>query len=174
MTLPPLRLLIVVFAVALAAACEGGRKVAAPNRPEFVRSAPSTANLTPFSLLACTPMDSDSSTVAIGPAGGTIDVGPHRLIVPAGALDSTVSITAIVSSDTINRVTLLPSGLTFSSPASLQLSYANCGLGGLILPRVAYIDESFNILDILLSINNFSTQQLSAPLHHFSDYAVAW
>jgi hypothetical protein len=113
--------------------------------------------------------------VAVGPDGGVINVGPHRLIVPAGALDSVVNITATVQSDTVNVVHFQPTGLQFQVPARLHMSYANCGVLGVILPHsVAYIDRSFNVLDLLPSLDDVFTQRVSAGLHHFSDYAVAW
>lgn len=127
-------------------------------------------------LFACTPMPADSATALVGPDGGTINVGPHSLRIPAGALDSVVSITAIAPTDTINRVTFQPTGLTFQHPATLTMSYANCpALGGLpLLHRIAYIDSSLDILDLLASFDNLFTQKVSSPLNHFSDYAVAW
>src|SRR5688572_32097783 len=45
-------------------------------------------------LLACTPLPSARTEQTVGPAGGTIVVGPHRLVVPAGALAAPVLITA--------------------------------------------------------------------------------
>ena len=126
-------------------------------------------------VLACAPMAADSATVAVGPSGGTITVGPHRLTIPSGALDSTVTITAIVPSDTVNRVELEPTGLGFHTPATLEMSYANCGLTSLLpLHRIAYIDANWDILDVLASLDDVAARRVSAPLHHFSDYAVAW
>jgi hypothetical protein len=126
-------------------------------------------------LLACTPMTADSTTAIIGSDGGTITVGPHRLDVPAGALDSSVTITAIAPSGDINRVQLLPTGLTFNRPATLTLSYANCSALLSIVPRrVAYIDSSLNILDLLPTADELAGHTVSVTLNHFSDYAVAW
>jgi hypothetical protein len=79
-------------------------------------------------LVRCTPLPYDSVTKTIGPAGDTIQVGPHTLRVPAGALDSAVSITAVAPSDTVNRVDFQPEGLVFRQPASVVMSYANCGV----------------------------------------------
>ncbi len=63
----------------------------------------------PVGLLTCTPLASDSITQTIGPEGGTLLVGTNVLSVPAGALDSAVSITAVAPSDTVNRVQFQPS-----------------------------------------------------------------
>lgn len=124
-------------------------------------------------LLQCTPLTADSVSQAIGPAGGTLMVGPHTLEVPAGALDSTVTITAVAPSDTINRVRFGPEGLAFAVPARLSMSYANCA--SLPLPkRVAYVDVNLDILQVLLSFDLWWTGRVKTYLDHFSNYAVAW
>src|SRR5689334_24615492 len=74
-----------------------------------------------YNLLSCDPLDADSVTQAIGPEGGTLSVGPHTFVVPAGALDSTVNITAVIANENVNRVRFSPEGLTFNTPASLTL-----------------------------------------------------
>jgi len=139
-----------------------------------VRRAP-PPSLLGLTLLSCTPMSADTTVQAVGPEGGTIDVGPHSLIIPAGALDSTVTITAIAPSDTINRVHFEPEGLEFDHKASLVMSYANCdGLGAFFLKRVAYVSPGLDLLDILPSIDNWFNQKTTGKLEHFSDYVVAW
>lgn len=126
-------------------------------------------------LVACTPLPADSVTQIVGPAGGTITVGPHSFTVPAGALDSAVAITAVAPSSANNVVVFQPTGLTFSTPATLTLSYANCGPLVHIFPaRVAYVDNLLNILYYLPSIDNALSQSVSGQVQHFSDYAVAW
>src|SRR2546428_5731274 len=47
------------------------------------------------SLLTCSPLSYDSATQTIGAAGGVIQVGPHTLSIPPGALTDTVTITAV-------------------------------------------------------------------------------
>jgi hypothetical protein len=55
------------------------------------------------------------------------------------------------------------------------MSYANCNLLGLLLPkRIAYTTERYRILEYLLSIDNLLSKQVTGRLKHFSQYAVAW
>src|SRR5689334_25415666 len=90
-------------------------------------------------LVACAPLPYDSATAVIGPDGGTIQVGPHSLTIPAGALDSDVTITAAIVAGSQNAVRFGPEGLQFVEKPTLRLSYANCGLVGLLLPKhIAY------------------------------------
>jgi hypothetical protein len=129
----------------------------------------------PIGLLTCTPLGYDSVTQTIGPEGGTIQVGVNTLWVPQGALDTAVSITAVVTPDTVNRVRFQPEGLTFQQPTALIMGYANCDLLGSTLPkRVAYTTDALQILDYLPSLDDLGSQTVRGWLRHFSDYAIAW
>lgn len=129
----------------------------------------------PIGLLQCTPLPYDSVTQTIGPEGGTILVGPHAFTVPAGALDTAVTITAVTPSDTLNRVQFQPEGLVFNDYTTLRMSYANCDLLGSLLPkRVAYVSPDFTILDYVPSLDNVLTQTVRGKVQHFSEYALAW
>lgn len=126
-------------------------------------------------LLTCSPLPYDSVTQTVGYWGGTINVGPHRLYIPPGALDHNVQITAVLSADTVNAVRFEPHGLTFDRPAYLTMSYANCNLLGSLLPKqIVYTDDVYSILQYLLSWDNLWGKKVTGEVHHFSQYAVAW
>ena len=128
-------------------------------------------------LLYCRPLASASASQVIGPRGGTIAMGPHTIYFPPNALNRNVTITAQVVSDSVNSVRLLPEGLRFAQgrPAVLTLSYSNCAPLARVVPkRIVYTDEGLSILQILQSIDNILTRKVSAPLEHFSRYAVAY
>lgn len=126
-------------------------------------------------LLRCTPLPAASASKLIGPAGGSLQVGPHVLRIPAGALSQTVLIRAEAPSDVVNSVRLYPEGLRFKTAAALTMSYANCNLLGRLLPkRIAYTSEQLSILSYLLSLDNIFQKQVTGRLEHFSRYAVAW
>jgi hypothetical protein len=126
-------------------------------------------------LVACSPLPYASRTQTIGPAGGRIRVGPHELWVPAGALVSQVAITAVAPSSTVRQVEFQPEGLIFLRPAFLTMSYANCNLLGLLLPkRIAYTTDALEIIEYLLSLDHPPSQTVTGRLDHFSVYAVAW
>lgn len=127
------------------------------------------------SLLKCSPLPADSVTQTIGPDGGVLRVGPHKLTIPAGALADTVTITAVAPSDTVNRVHFEPHGLAFDRNVAVTLSYANCeGLGTFLPKRVAYTTVTLDILELLPSLDNIFARRVSGATTHFSDYAVAW
>jgi hypothetical protein len=146
-----------------------------PTKPSFapdsaVMSAGLISSLT-SSLLSCRALPSARSAKTIGTAGGTIAVGPHTLVIPAGALSRTVTITATIRSESVNRVHFEPSGLQFAKPATLTMSYANCALS--VLPRrIVYVERDLDIISTLVSLDNVLTRRVSARIEHFSDYAV--
>ena len=131
--------------------------------------------LEPTGLLRCAPLPSDSVTQTIGPDGGTLYVGAHRLSVPAGALSEPVTITAVAPTDTVNQVRFQPEGLTFLRPTSLTMSYANCNiLGSLVPKRIAYTSDALVILEYLASLDNLLSRTVTGQVQHFSTYAIAW
>lgn len=126
-------------------------------------------------LLACSPLPEARSSATIGPDGGFLRVGPHTLIVPRGALTAPVEISAYAPSGRVNHVEFEPHGLEFERPAALTMSYANCDLLGSLLPkRIAYVDDAFNVLEFLLSLDNLWTKRVTGRVDHFSDYVLSW
>ena len=128
-------------------------------------------------LLACTPLPYAVTQQTVGPDGGTLLVGPHKLTIPAGALSTPVQIRAEAPVGTVNSVQLSPEGLTFATgkPATLTLSYANCPLLGQVLPkRIAYTTDLLAILSYVVSLDDLLAKRVSGTLAHFSRYAVAW
>ena len=126
-------------------------------------------------LLACPQEEEASGQADIGPEGGTLWIGPHRLVVPAGAVDSVVRITGVAQADSVISVQFSPEGLTFDQPARLTLSYASCPLIPSLSPKhVAYTSDVLDILQVLSSTDDLLDQRVSADLDHFCRYAVAW
>ena len=126
-------------------------------------------------LVRCTPFSPSSVSRTIGPLGGALAVGPHRLFIPPGALDAPVEITAIAPADTVNRIRFEPQGLTFQRPALLTMTYANCGaLASLVPKRIAYTSDALAIVELLPTVDVLATRTVSGRLEHFSDYAIAW
>ena len=138
-----------------------------------------TANLTkppkPTGLLQCSPVPLTTVKQTVGPAGGTLLIGPHVFVVPPGALAVPVTIQAKLASSTGNAIEFKPAGLVFLTPASVTLSYANCNTLGLSNPKqVAYTTDSLAIVYFVSSQDDSSAQRVTGRVDHFSDFAVAW
>lgn len=126
-------------------------------------------------LLACYPQPYARATAVIGPAGGTLRIGGHTLVVPRGALTRSVVITGEAPVGVVASVSFEPHGLQFARSASLTLDYSSCPAGRLrLLKRVAYTDDNLNILSYLLSRDDLLRMRVTGDLDHFSRYAVAW
>ncbi len=72
-----------------------------------------------------------------------------------------------------NSVRFSPEGLQFESPAVLTMTYNNCALV-LLQKKIVYTDEKLKVLEVLRSLDLFRSKTVTAPVDHFSRYAVAY
>jgi hypothetical protein len=125
-------------------------------------------------LLLCSPQPYAVTTQSIGPRGGVIKVGSHTLSIPGNAVDGTIKITAEQISGKTNSIRFSPEGLRFNKPATLTMSYENCALV-LLQKKIVYTDENLKILEVLTAtLDLFKKKAVTAPIDHFSRYAVAY
>jgi hypothetical protein len=176
--------LVVVLLVGVGCGSEGDSPLA-PSSTARSGNAPEAAiiaNLVPtvsstllssVDLLTCKSLPYATGSATIGPDGGTIRVGKNTLVVPRGAIAQRVTIKAEQVSGRTNSIRFSPEGLRFSRPAQLTMSYDNCLL---ILPtkRIVYTNESLKVLEILRTLDLRLTHTVSAPIDHFSRYAIAY
>ncbi|HKG93930.1 MAG TPA: hypothetical protein VKA84_18620 [Gemmatimonadaceae bacterium] len=125
-------------------------------------------------LLACPTSNSYTATKVIGKSGGTIKVGPHTLTIPSGALSANTTITATAPAGQYVEVQFQPHGLRFAKATTLTLSYQQCGLVSGLLLDVAYVDDSYQILQLFGASNNILARTLTTKTDHFSSYAIAY
>lgn len=124
-------------------------------------------------LLVCSAHDSASASATVGPAGGTIQVGGDRLVVPGGALSTSTLITATVPADTLAEIHFAPHGLHFDKDVILILGTTGCSIGGTAPSHVVYLDNSGNVLETLDGTFNGGSHTVTTKIHHFSSYAIA-
>jgi hypothetical protein len=125
-------------------------------------------------LLYCAPMQYEADVKVIGPSGGSITVGQHKIVIPKGALSEAVVITAEAPVSLVVSVRLSPHGLRFAKPLTLTMSYAHCNRPSLLSERVAYTDELFNVLEWPASQDRTKYERVDVVIDHFSRYAVAY
>ena len=124
-------------------------------------------------LLVCSSQPYQVTRKTIGYEGGTIQVGTHSLVIPCGALRRQTTITAEQMPGRTNSVRFSPEGLQFERPAGLVMDYRNC-LVVLLKKKIVYTDESLKVLEVLRSLDLFGAKTVTAPIDHFSRYAVAY
>ncbi len=66
--------------------------------------------VTDLRLLSCSTQPYARTTQVVGPLGGIVIVGTHRLVIPAGALQQSITITAEQVPGRVNSVRFLPKG----------------------------------------------------------------
>ncbi len=154
-------------------ACSAADNSAGPTPPSELQVGSTLLSIRDLHLLTCSAQPYAVRTQTVGSAGGTIAVGTHRLVIPAGALANPVQIKAEQMTGRVNSVRFSPEGLKFAKPATLRLSYSNCS-PLLLLKRVVYTNELLGILELLPSIDDLRTRTVSGSIRHFSRYAVAW
>jgi hypothetical protein len=124
-------------------------------------------------LLRCEPRKREANTRTIGPKGGEIQVGPHRLRIPAGALDRNVTISGVAPSGPIVDVEFEPHGLQFAAPVELTLDYDHCIVPARQQLQVVYLGVGKKIVAEQPSSDHRDLSQVRAVTDHFSGYAVA-
>src|SRR5262245_27627013 len=79
-----------------------------------------------FQPVNCVPKTTAQGWALLGPAGGVLEIGTHRLIVPAGALNEQVLISGTVPEGRPFEIDLQPHGLQFKKAAGLILDASSC------------------------------------------------
>ena len=161
--------LLVVLAVAVAAACSNDATGPSPIEAE-------SALVLNHRLAYCTPQPLGVVSEVIGPDGGTLRAGRHKLTFPVGALKEPTLITMTTPRDTLSQVVFEPEGLTFpiGREPELTMSYRECRLPLVALKEIVYTDDNYQVREHLLTLDNPLAGLLSARLRHFSRYAVMY
>jgi hypothetical protein len=174
------RLLPALILVA-AASCTGD----APTAPAATNASSATANYgsygsTPgsrrhsdaksgvFTPINCVPRRSSQGSAVIGPSGGTLWIGKHRLIVPPGALTRSVRISGTVPEGKPLQIDLQPHGLQFRKPAGLILDASSC----VNVPTIVYLDDIYAVSTPIPAIYSNWWHTIACPIWHFSGYAI--
>lgn len=174
------RALVVTIGLAGAMACAGNDltslagALTGPSATTSQRLPGSRAYLTPATLsnsfLRCVTPEA-MGTALIGPTGGELRVGPHRLIIPAGAVPHPVQISGYVPADSTITIWLEPHGMIFRKPVGLQLDASDCES----VPDVIYVsDAADGAKEYIRAEYSALWKTVAAPLDHFSGYAIAF
>lgn len=124
-------------------------------------------------LVSCDVRTTYTGSAEIGPMGGVVWVGPHRLFVPPYALAQTVRITAVAPKGPYVQIQFEPEGLQFRRPTLLSMSYAECSLLSPFRLKIVYVNDRLEILEVLPTLTSVLTRTANAPVDHFSRYMLA-
>ncbi len=127
-----------------------------------------------------TPITPMTTVRMIGAGGGTISTGRFTLTIPAGALSATTAVSLNEVSNYQMQVQIEPTGLAFSTPATLQFNYTGTSAdpsspnyipGGSL--SALWFDPSLSQWTNIGGSDNSSTKLFSTSLNHLSYYALA-
>ena len=118
--------------------------------------------------LACGVVAPITGSATIGANGGELDIGPHRLFVPPGALTQVTTLSATIDAGPSIVIHFHPTGLQFKKPAGLVFDASSCGT----VPNVLYLDEQGGFLEEIRAVYSNWWHRIAAPLDHFSNYAL--
>lgn len=125
-------------------------------------------------LLQCEQQSYTGRAKVIGPGGGVLNFGPHRINFPPGAVSNNVVVSGELQLANHVLVELSPPGLQMSAPAILELAYGFCQSGATGL-EVAYVDDNLRVISYPDAPSGGSPSgEVWAELWHFSKYAVAY
>jgi len=125
-------------------------------------------------LLQCEPLPYAADAEIIGPKGGTLQIGPHRIEIPAGALTRDELITGESESSLLVGVKFGPHGLRFLHSASLYLSYQHCVIPPSLRMQVVYVGDDYSVLETPRSADDRGNDQVQGWVDHFSSYMIAY
>ena len=124
-------------------------------------------------LVSCNVRTTHTGSAEIGPWGGVLRVGPHRLTVPPYALRESVRISAVAPQGQYVQIKFEPAGLQFQKPTLLTMSYSECSLLSPLRLKIVYVNDKLEILQVLPTLTSVLTRTASAPVDHFSRYMLA-
>ena len=124
-------------------------------------------------VLYCEPLEYAGSVKIVGPNGGDIAFGPHKLSIPARALSGFTVVTAEAPVSEAVEATFSPHGLAFERQALLSLSYAHCNRPPSLQESIVYVLDG-EIVDWLPSADRDEDATVDAWIDHFSGYHVAF
>ena len=193
----PAALALGAAAVALAAACAADRALsphmastqdqtrnysragldslaASPAAFQAAMAQPVIAQPTVPQYVACAPHSARTGTWTVGPAGGTIHVGNNVFSVPAGALDTTTTLSVSVPSGTSAELDFGPHGLKFHAPVQMTIDYSGCLTPAGATLGVTYVDPVAGAATPMPAHQDAAAHTVTALTDHFSGYMVSW
>lgn len=130
-------------------------------------------------LLTCPVNETTSVTAILGPYGGSLSLGGHRIDVPLGALQLPVPITLTEPASNYMEISVHVAGVDFFEfllPVTLTISYDRCSRSNLERDPLQawYIDEVTKaLLENMGGFDDKLARTVTFRTGHLSGYALA-
>ena len=134
------------------------------------------ANGSPVTLMECTSGDTDAALGVIGPLGGLLELGGHRVDVPVGSVLKPTLFTISTPASQHMVVDVSAYGLPefwFHRPIKVTIDYSRCDKDA--MPSgVWYIDhDTGELLENMGGVNDPVRRRITFTTSHLSAYALA-
>ena len=172
------RILMALCGLVVIGACSGAPPTAPAELPVLMRS---EASLNVVSDLAvCRVRSASSASAMIGPRGGTLSHGGHRLTIEKGVLKRPTRFTITRLTGKHLRVGITASGsehYSFRAPVSVTISYAGCERQHRLAREatVVYLpDDPNRSPEAMGGVVDRRSRSITFQTTHLSTYAVAY
>lgn len=112
----------------------------------------------------------------VGPEGGSVGAGGHRIMLPPGAVANGVAFSVTRHRSEFGLVQVLPAGQQFSTPATLTLSYEHCrgGPAAGLTPTLFRWNPQQRAWEQVTgaSRHDREARTVTAQIDHLSGYAI--
>lgn len=127
-------------------------------------------------VLVCDPLQYVATVKIVGPEGGDVDFGPHKLKIPAGALARPTVITAEAPTSLTVLARFSPHGTRFAAGRhpTLELSYKHCRNPPGHTARIGYLGPDGTVIEWPPSQDFPEFGLVRGWIGHFSSYIVAY
>jgi hypothetical protein len=179
---PHLTRFLAALPLFLAACADGSRNPVAPLVPaDDVRLATREGPVLPSgALLACPSDASLTGSAVIGRDGGSLSVGGHELVVPAGAVPKATLFTIEAPASDVLEVVITADkrrDYRFKAPVTVRVAHARCS--DELLPEGSltawWIDPATRSkLGEMPGIDDRASRALTFATDHLSGYAIAY
>lgn len=161
-----------VLALALASCADGVQPTAVHAPETALRS-----SLGP-TLIECPTSVASSASAVIGPTGGVVEVGGHRMTVPLGAVKGLKTFTLTVPVSNYMEIGIKADGqehFQFDAPVSITIDYSRCtrsNIDGREL-RIYYIDPATKaILADMGGVDDKTVRVITTNTDHLSGFSI--
>ena len=169
---------VLCFAFLVLGGCTGDSPAAPELTPALSRLAASEDR--PARVVMCPTTQSYRTEGVLGPAGGSLQVGGHRLTVPAGVLTEMTHFGLRAPAGPEVKLELTAGGgrhYQFASPVVVTISYDRCTRQH--QPRAAvaawYVDDSGDaLIERMNGRDDRNRMEITFRTSHFSTYLVAY
>lgn len=170
-----LALLVALGAAGAVAACDAPTPTATPSAPPVLLATGADG----FQPLECPVGTTSTSSGVVGALGGTVTLGGHSIVVPAGAVLGLTELTLVEPASNYMEIAVHANGeehFTFLAPIAITISYDRCTRSNIDKETLTvwHIDETTGeFLEHMGGTDDKEARNVTFSTDHLSGYVIA-